>query len=276
VREIADQFMFGPSMMINPVSSQSSRQRSVYLPDGDWYDFWTGDIVHGGRNMTVSAPLDTMPIFVKAGSIIPLGPNIQFATQSIDPLEIRVYRGADAKFDLYEDEGDNYNYELGQYSLIPFSYSEATGQLVIGGRQGTYTDLPKDRTFDIVFVGKNHGSGIGVTPVFDTVVHYDGTQVITGVGIGENNVPFRFALEQNYPNPFNPSTMISYQILASGHVTLKVYDVLGREVGTLVDEVMRPGKYEATLDAGSLSSGVYFYRLRAGSFNATKKLLLLK
>ncbi len=160
VINIDNQFMFGPSMMINPVYSAGVTSRSVYLPNGDWYDFWTGNVTSGGTTITSRAPLDTLPIFVKAGSIIPMGPEIEYATQSIDPLEIRVYRGADARFVLYEDEGDTYNYEGGQYSLIPFTYNEASKRLTIGNRQGTYNNMPQNRTFNIVWVDNRHGTGM--------------------------------------------------------------------------------------------------------------------
>jgi len=281
VASIDDQFMFGPFMMINPVCTQGVTSRTVYLPTGNWYDFWTGDIVSGGGSIVAAAPLDTMPIFVKSGSIIPMGPNIQYATQSIDTLEIRVYRGADAKFILYEDEGDNYNYEQGQYSLIPFSYSEATGQLVIGTRQGSYSGMPEDRIFDVVFVSSNHGTGIGYTSIIDTVVHYDGTQTITAVSDRQNGVPVGLVLEQNYPNPFNPMTTIKYRLPVSGRVTLKVYDVLGREVETLVDEQESAGNHSVLFDGGKLTSGTYFYEIKAvGSdgqrLASVKKMMVLK
>jgi alpha-D-xyloside xylohydrolase len=271
-----DQFMFGPFMMINPIYSSGATKRSVYLPKGDWYDFWTGNKMSGGQTITARAPLDTMPIFVKEGSIIPMGPEIQYATQSIDPLEVRVYRGADAQFVLYEDEGDTYNYEQGQYSLIPFTYNEVSGQLTIGTRQGTYSNMPKNRTFDVVFVDNSHGTGIGVSSVHDTVIRYDGSEVVTSVDNNRNGVPARFTLEQNFPNPFNPSTLINYQLPVSTHVALKVYDVLGREVRTLVNEEKRAGSYRVKFDASGLPSGVYFYRLQAGSYSETKKLLVLK
>ncbi|MBX2993095.1 MAG: T9SS type A sorting domain-containing protein [Bacteroidetes bacterium] len=102
-----------------------------------------------------------------------------------------------------------------------------------------------------------------------------GTPFTTGVR-GDGGVPYEFRLEQNYPNPFNPTTAISYQLSAVGHVTLKVFDVLGREVATLVDEVKHAGRYSAFFDATGLPSGVYFYRLTAGSQVETKRMMVLK
>ncbi len=105
----------------------------------------------GGSSMTANAPLSQMPLYVRAGSIVPMGPMIQYATQSIDPMEIRVYEGQDASFTLYEDEGDTYDYENGKYSTIAFSWSESAKQLTIGAPVGSYPGMPTTRTFNVVF-----------------------------------------------------------------------------------------------------------------------------
>jgi len=126
----------------------------------------------------VSAPLSTIPLFVRAGSIVPMGPNIQYATQSIDPLEIRIYKGQDGAFTLYEDEGDTDDYETGQYSRILFAWNESSQQLTIGGRTGSYPGMPMSRIFNIVWVGPNHGNGVEVTATADQVINYDGSQVV--------------------------------------------------------------------------------------------------
>jgi alpha-D-xyloside xylohydrolase len=175
---ITDQFMFGPALLVNPVTAVGATNRSVYLPSGTWYDFWVGLTVTGGSKMTADAPLSQMPLYVRAGSIIPMGPMIQYATQSIDPLEIRVYEGQDATFTLYEDEGDTYDYESGKYSTIKFSWSESAKQLTIGVSAGSYPGMPTTRTFNVVFVGANHGAGIGVTATPDKVVTYDGSATV--------------------------------------------------------------------------------------------------
>jgi alpha-D-xyloside xylohydrolase len=178
VFNIKDQFMFGPALLVNPVTTAGATSRQVYLPAGTWYDFWTGSAVNGGSSQTVGAPLSTIPVFVRAGSIVPMGPNIQYATQSIDPLEVRIYKGADGAFTLYEDEGDTYNYETGAYSLISFSWSEATQQLTIGPRTGSYGGMPMTRTFNIVWVSPAHGSGVEVTATADETVNYDGSPAV--------------------------------------------------------------------------------------------------
>jgi alpha-D-xyloside xylohydrolase len=175
---IKDQFMFGPALLVSPVTAMGATSRSVYLPAGTWYDFWTGSTTAGGTTTTASAPLSQIPIHVRGGSILPMGPMIQYATQSIDPLEIRVYGGADASFTIYEDEGDTYNYEMGQHAQIPLTWNNAARTLTIGARSGSYTGMPATRTFNVVFVGANHGSGLGVTGTPDQVVRYDGTQAV--------------------------------------------------------------------------------------------------
>jgi len=174
---LKDQFMYGPAILVNPVTSAGATSRSVYLPAGTWYDFWTGSTTNGGSKVTADAPLSKIPLYVKAGSIVPMGPNIQYATESIDPLEIRVYEGQDGSFTLYEDEGDSYNYESGQHAEISFSWSDASKQLSIGARKGSYTGMPATRTFNIVWVGASHGAGVDITATADQVVKYDGSAV---------------------------------------------------------------------------------------------------
>jgi alpha-D-xyloside xylohydrolase len=178
VFNIKDQFLFGPAFLVNPVIAAGVTSRSVYLPAGTWYDFWTGATTPGGATVSAAAPLSQLPLYVRAGSIVPMGPNIQYATQSVDPIEIRVYKGADASFALYEDEGDTYNYEKGQYSLIPLTWNDAAQQLTIGARTGSYSGMPATRTFNVVWVGQGHGSGIGVTATADKTVKYDGSATV--------------------------------------------------------------------------------------------------
>ena len=178
VFDIKDQFLFGPAFLVNPVTTAGATSRSVYFPSGTWYDFWTGSTTMGGSSVSVNAPLSQFPLYVKAGSIVPMGPNIQYATQSIDPIEIRVYRGQDGSFALYEDQGDGYNYESGQYSVIPFTWSESAQQLTIGARTGSYTGMPTNRTFNVVWVGANHGHGVEVVAAPDKVVPYSGSAVV--------------------------------------------------------------------------------------------------
>lgn len=178
VLNIKDQFMFGPAFLVSPVTAAGATSRSVYLPAGTWYEFWAGTAVAGGKAISATAPLSQIPLYIRGGSIVPMGPLIQYASESIDPLEIRVYRGKDASFTLYEDEGDTYNYETGKYSRISFDWNEATQQLSIGARAGSYAGMLPSRTFNVVFVDGAHGSGVDVTGTADRVVAYDGSAVV--------------------------------------------------------------------------------------------------
>jgi alpha-D-xyloside xylohydrolase len=169
--------MYGPAFLVNPVIAAGATSRSVYLPEGTWYDFWTGATKEGGSSSSVNAPLNLIPLFVRAGSIVPMGPMIQYATQSIDPLEIRIYKGGNATFSLYDDEGDTYNYETGKYSLIKLTWDDAAQKLTIGARTGSYTGMPASRTFNVVWVGADHGVGVDVTTTADQSIKYDGSEV---------------------------------------------------------------------------------------------------
>jgi len=161
VFSLGDQYMFGPALLVCPVSAYRKREREVYLPGGSgWYDFYTGAFIPGGQKKTVPAPYDRMPLFVKAGSILPVGPEMEFASQKpADPLVLYVYTGADGSFTLYEDEGDNYNYENGKYSTILFSYSESAGELTVGDRKGDFPGMSAKKIFHIVWISKDSPEG---------------------------------------------------------------------------------------------------------------------
>lgn len=154
VLNIGDQFMFGPGLLINPVTEYKATSRELYLPEGhDWYDLYDGTFRQGGQHITANAPYERMPIYVKAGSIIPFGPDIQYTSEKpADPITLYIYGGKDASFKLYEDENENYNYEKGRYAIIPMKYDDAAKTLHIGDRQGEFDEMLKDRTFRIVFI----------------------------------------------------------------------------------------------------------------------------
>jgi alpha-D-xyloside xylohydrolase len=179
VFNIGDQFMFGPAFLVNPVLSAGANSRSVYLPTGTtWYNFWTGEAQTGGQTISARAPRDTIPLFVRAGSIIPMGPFLQHSSEKkADTIELRVYPGANGSFTIYEDEGDNNNYENGKYSLIPISYIDNQKKVVMGQRIGSFTGMDQKKVFRVVFVGNNHGTGVGVTTTADTQIVYNGDGV---------------------------------------------------------------------------------------------------
>jgi alpha-D-xyloside xylohydrolase len=175
---VGDQFMFGPALLVSPVTEPGAKTRHTYLPKTDWYDFWTGQKQSGGMAIHAAAPLDRMPLYVRAGSIIPMGPDLQYAAEKpADPVELRVYRGADGALTLYEDENDGYDYEKGVYATIPIRWNEATHTLEIGERKGKFPGMLESRTFQIVFVSENHGNGIEVTDRADRTVRYTGQSV---------------------------------------------------------------------------------------------------
>ncbi len=177
---MGDEYMFGPAFLVCPVTTPGATTRSVYLPSGStWVDFWTGETLSGGKTVTANAPISMMPLYVRAGSIVPFGPVMPYATeQPEDPVELRVYRGANGRFTLYEDEGDGYNYEQGAYATIPFEWNEAKHTLTIGKRTGKFSGLLKERTFRVVCVSPNHGAGMAAEENADTIVHYAGKQVV--------------------------------------------------------------------------------------------------
>lgn len=158
VNNIGDQFMFGPSIMVSPVYQYEARSREIYFPkSSDWYDFYTGELQKGGIRKNVDAPYERIPLFVRAGSIIPFGPEIQYTDEKkADSIKLYVYQGANASFTLYEDEGTNYNYEKNRYALIPMTYDEASHQLIIGERKGEFDGMLQERTFEIIPVSKNN------------------------------------------------------------------------------------------------------------------------
>ncbi|HTD57045.1 MAG TPA: TIM-barrel domain-containing protein, partial [Silvibacterium sp.] len=179
VWNIGDEFMFGPAILVSPVTQEGATERDLYLPPAPrWYDFWTGKSAQGDRRFAAAAPSNVIPLYVKAGSILPLGPEVEYAGQMPDaPIELRIYRGADAHFDLYEDAGDTYNYEKGERATIPIDWNETSQTLIIGARNGSYPGMPQTRKFNVVFIGENHGVGGEETASPDRSVKYSGMTV---------------------------------------------------------------------------------------------------
>ena len=170
-----DQFLYGPALLVNPVTEAGATSRRVYLPKADWYDFWAGSKIAGGKAVDAAAPLDRMPLFVRAGSILPLGPDMEWSTEKpADPIELRVYPGADGDFTLYEDESDSYRYEKGVYATIPIHWDDKNATLTIGKRQGSFPGMLKERQFLVVFVSAAHGAGPAIMEHADKDLKYSG------------------------------------------------------------------------------------------------------
>lgn len=179
VMNIGDQYMFGPSFMVCPVYRYQERSREVYFPAGcGWYDLYTGAFIAGGQRTDVDAPYDRMPLFVPEGSIIPVGPAIEYTGHKKDePVEIYVYTGRDARFDLYEDEGTNYNYEKGMYSLISFTWSEADQQLVIHKREGEFEGMITKRIYHVIWVSQDNPIPFLSEEGNSITIEYDGEEM---------------------------------------------------------------------------------------------------
>lgn len=197
--DINDEYMFGKSLLVCPVTKpmyskisvqctdtsrvddfSTIKSEEVYLPEGtDWIDFWTGEEYAGGQTMNKAAPIDVIPLYVKAGSIIPFGPNVQYATEKKwNNLEIRVYPGANGEFKLYEDENDNCDYEKGIYSTITITWNDAKKVLTIGDRHGSFPGMLNERQLSIVLVSKNNGIGMDTVRKYDKIVTYDGKRIV--------------------------------------------------------------------------------------------------
>jgi alpha-D-xyloside xylohydrolase len=177
-RNLGDQFLFGPALMVSPVTDPGVDGRRVYLPNPTWTNFWSGESFSGGKFIMAAAPLETLPMFVRAGSILPLGPAMEYSSQEPeDPIELRIYPGADADFTLYEDDGLTYDYEKGAYATIPIHWDDAQHTLTIGARQGSFPGMLERRTFNIVWVGPGHGVGVSPSGTVDKTVSYNGTAV---------------------------------------------------------------------------------------------------
>lgn len=188
--DINDQYMFGKSLLVCPVTTSMYSKdieedfsvvgtRELYLPAGtDWYDFWTGERLTGGQKVKKDTPLDIIPIYVRTGSIIPFGPEVQYATEKKwDNLEIRIYEGANGSFTLYEDENDNYNYEKGVCSTIAFSWNNAKKTLTISDRKGSFPGMLTERKFNVMLVAKDKGSGAEKAEKFDKEIIYAGQKI---------------------------------------------------------------------------------------------------
>ncbi len=182
VYNIKDQYMFGPAFLVNPVTQPLSElaktnAREVYLPQTTWYNFWTGATIKGGTTITADAPIETMPLYVRAGSIIPMGPFMEYATEKKnDTIELRIYPGADGAFTLYEDENDNYNYENGKFATITFTWHDAQQLLAISDTKGDFPGMLKQRVFNVVLVKENHGIDVENTKS-DESVSYTGKKM---------------------------------------------------------------------------------------------------
>ena len=178
-RQVVDGYMFGPALLVAPVTEYKARRRPVYLPVAtDWYDFWTGVVVAGGQTIDAAAPYDSMPLYVKAGSIVPFGPELQYTSEKpADPITLYVYAGADGAVTLYEDDGLTYGYERGAFARIPIQWNDAAKILTIGKREGSFPGMLARRTFEIVLISKARPVGFSFAPQADCAKRYRGARL---------------------------------------------------------------------------------------------------
>jgi alpha-D-xyloside xylohydrolase len=187
--DLNTQMLFGDGILVSPVIAPMyyaaksvpidgvAKNREVYLPKGTWIDFWTGEKLSGGRTVTVDAPISRIPLHVRAGSILPMGPVVQYASEQPDaPIELRIYPGADGDYTYYEDAGEGWGYERGDYALIKMRWNDASRKLTIGKRQGSFPGMKRKRLFKVVVVGPEAGRGAEQDGKATDVV-YDGSAV---------------------------------------------------------------------------------------------------
>lgn len=179
-RTLNDQYLFGPALLVAPVTEYRARSRQVYLPaaPGGWFDFWTGTHHGSAGAINVSAPLERMPLLVRAGSIVPFGPDLQYTTEKpADPLTLYVYAGADGSFHLYEDDGVSYGYERGAFTRIPLEWNDADRTLTIGARRGSFPGSLAKRTIHVILVTPGKASGYAYDARPDRTVTYSGEKL---------------------------------------------------------------------------------------------------
>jgi alpha-glucosidase (family GH31 glycosyl hydrolase) len=313
-------YLWGDAFIVSPVVVASQDVKAVLLPEGEWIDYWSEESAFGVGSVSVVAPLETMPLFVKAGSIVPMQPLAQYTDQiPPDTLILRIYPapGAEGRFTLYEDDGSSLEYQTGNYALTEFhqdlsqSGSDYRLRLTIGPSDGAYNGKPGARSYlsDVrraltspSWVTKN-GVSIPEAPspgdlrtmsdgysydasaqrlLVQVATVADSTYTIEAEGLRFTSAsPERarlegFNLRQNFPNPFNPSTSIEYSVPERSHVRILVFDILGREIQEVLNEMVEPGLHKAEWNPEGVAGGIYFYRMEAGGFLITRKLVLLR
>ncbi len=328
VADYDEAFMYGPNILVAPVVQDRQRNKSVYLPDGEWVSYWDDRVYYGEQTVTVPATLDQMPIFIRQGSVIPMQSDEQYVDEtSLDTLFLKLYPGTYVwnYLDLYEDDGITTNYESGASAVTSISaeywelYTSATGDMgfmvSIDPTEGTYEGLVEDRvymveTHNVVAEPRSIIGGDESMEGFDSMeelldagegYYYEAEPELLYVLFSKSAdesfflsitdpwadtpedpvLPYEFSLSQNYPNPFNPSTEVRFTVAELSNVRIQVYDILGREVTTLVNRQLPPGAHQVVWNGLSnsgtpVSAGMYFCTMEAGEFSKTVKMLLLK
>ena len=178
IYDIKDQWMFGPSLMACPVGYYQTYQREVYLPKQcGWYDLYTGKHYTGGQTIMADAPFERIPVFVPEGAIIPFGPAMEWSDEKpAELINLYVYQGRNASFQLYEDEGTNYNYEKGKYATIDITYDDAAKTITFGTRKGSFDGMLQNRRFNVVLVSPTKAQQLDLEQPQGKMVSYNGTE----------------------------------------------------------------------------------------------------
>ena len=179
VENIGNQWMLGPALMACPVGYYKARNRSVYFPKQcGWYNLYTNEYVAGGQLMVVDAPYEQIPVFVREGAIIPFGPEMQWSDEKpAELINLYVYAGQNGQFQLYEDEGTNYNYEKGKYATIDISYDDASRTVTFSARKGQFPGMLKQRRFNVVLVTKDAAKPLNLDNPEGKMISYSGKAV---------------------------------------------------------------------------------------------------
>ena len=179
VEDIGNQWMFGPALMACPVGYYKARNRSVYFPEQcGWYNLYTNEYVEGGQRLIVDAPYEQIPVFVREGAIIPFGPEMEWSDEKpAELINLYVYAGQNGTFQLYEDEGTNYNYERGKYATIDITYDDATRTVTFGARKGSFPGMLKNRRFNVVYITKDAPKPLNLDDPEGKMVQYNGKAV---------------------------------------------------------------------------------------------------
>lgn len=314
-RNLGDQYLWGESILIAPVMGAGWYPRNVYLPEGQWINFWTDEIYSGNQTINVIEPLTRMPIFLKSGSIIPRWPPRDFIlSSSADTLIVEVYPYNQGTFSLYEDDGLTRAYEEGAFALttLAFSHIGTELELSVSSPTGSFNGQPSRRTLLYVIHLSESApdsavwNGRALTYLQDSLSliaagegwSYNSTrnriyilgshsisEPLTATVFGFNqlnlissdqNSPGDLHLYQNYPNPFNNSTMINYQMSKTSQVDLSIFNISGQKIITLVSENQQAGSYKVEWDASKVASGVYLCKLEVEERVEIRKMILLK
>ncbi len=326
---VSDPYLWGNAILVSPITEPGQVWKTVMLPPGRWIDYWSDTPYAGGTSVTVETIPDRIPLFMKAGSIIPTQPVMNFSDERpLDTLTLEIYPhdSEDGSFTLYEDDGRTRAYESGAYATTAFTITSlpAEGSLAleleIGRTNGSYAGKPDRRTYLSEFhqiasspstvtlndVPLTHSLSVDSLRLSEAGFFYDGVArmlyvhtrtdpdsayrirvegVTLSTGVPSSGLPSQYHLAQNYPNPFNAQTVIAYTVgegQPASIISIRVFDVLGREVALLAEEQRSPGTYHVRWNASGMPSGLYLCQMTVGSGTAAAsvphsiKMLLVK